>query len=87
MHLTERHRTHWRKNMRITLLLLAVWFLFTFVIPWFSRELNAIEFIGPLGFYLSAQGALLVYVLIVWYYARRMNRLDEEFGVQEGRDE
>lgn len=87
MQLTDRHRAHWRKNLRLTAVLLSVWFLLTFVIPWFASELNAFEFIGPLGFYLAAQGALIVYVLIVWYYAHRMNRLDEAFGVQEGRDD
>lgn len=87
MQLTERHRAHWRKNLRLTTVLLALWFLLTFVTPWFARELNAFEFIGPLGFYLAAQGALIIYVLIVWYYARRMNRLDAEYGVQEERDD
>lgn len=86
MSLTERQRIHWQKNLRLTVLLLVIWCLFTFVIPWFARELNTIDFIGPLGFYLTAQGALLVYVLIVWLYARRMNRLDAEYGVPEERD-
>jgi putative solute:sodium symporter small subunit len=86
MSLTERQRIHWQKNLRLTVLLLVIWCLFTFVIPWFARELNTIDFIGPLGFYLTAQGALLVYVLIVWFYARRMNRLDAEYGVPEERD-
>jgi putative solute:sodium symporter small subunit len=83
LQLTERHRTHWRMNRRLTLGLLAVWFVFTFVTSWFAPELNALEFIGPLGFYLAAQGALIVYVLIVWAYSKRMNRLDREYGVQE----
>lgn len=86
MSLTERQRIHWQKNLRLTVLLLVIWCLFTFVIPWFARELNTIDFIGPLGFYLTAQGALLVYVLLVWFYARRMNRLDAEYGVPEERD-
>jgi len=86
MSLTERQRIHWQKNLRLTVLLLVIWCLFTFVIPWFARELNTIDFIGPLGFYLTAQGALLVYVLIVWFYAHRMNRLDAEYGVPEERD-
>jgi putative solute:sodium symporter small subunit len=87
MRLTDRHRAHWRRNLRLTTVLLSVWFLLSFVTPWFARELNAFDFIGPLGFYLAAQGALIVYVLIVWYYAHRMNRLDEAFGVQEGGDD
>jgi putative solute:sodium symporter small subunit len=36
---------------------------------------------------MGAQGALIVYVLIVWYYARRMNELDRQYGVHETEDE
>ena len=58
--------------------------MFTFVAAFFARELNTITFLGfPLGFYNAAQGALIVYVLIIWYYARHMNRLDQEHGVAE----
>jgi len=48
------------------------------------RELNEINFIGPLGFYMSAQGSLIIYVAIIWYYAHYMNNLDQEYGVHEG---
>jgi putative solute:sodium symporter small subunit len=45
--------------------------------------LNEISFIGPLGFYMGAQGALIIYVAIIWYYAKYMNNLDQEYGVHE----
>lgn len=48
-----------------------------------SRELNEITFIGPLGFWFAAQGSLAIYVAVIVYYARTMNRLDDEYGVQE----
>ena len=54
---------------------------------WFARELNDIIFIGPLGFYMSAQGSLIIYVAIIWYYAHYMNNLDKEYGVHEGEDD
>jgi putative solute:sodium symporter small subunit len=79
-----RRATYWRRNLVLTLLLLAVWFVFTFLTSWYARELNGYELIGPLGFYLGAQGSLLVYVLIVWIYARRMERLDAQFESQCG---
>ncbi|MCX7962088.1 MAG: DUF4212 domain-containing protein [Burkholderiales bacterium] len=82
--LTEKHREYWRKNLAVTAVLMVIWFVFTFVQGWFARELNQITFFGwPLSFYLSAQGSLIVYVLIIWYYARYMNRLDHEYGVAE----
>lgn len=87
MNLTEKHKEYWAKNLRITGILLAIWFVSTFVVGWFSAELNSISFIGfPLGFYMSAQGSLIIYVLIIWYYARYMNRLDVEYNVHEEED-
>jgi len=84
MRLTGKHQEYWRKNLVLTGLLLTVWFLVTFVASYFARELNEIVIFGfPLGFYMGAQGALIVYVLIVWVYARTMNRLDKEYDVDE----
>ncbi len=87
MELTERHKAYWRKNLRITGLLLTIWFVVTFVFSFYARELNEIVILGfPLGFYFGAQGALIVYVLIIWYYARYMNNLDKEYDVDEGEE-
>ncbi len=87
MQLSERHRQYWRKNLRLTGILLAIWFVATFVVGWYARELQSIIFLGfPLSFYMAAQGALLIYVLLVGYYAWRMNRLDREYGVEEGEE-
>ena len=84
MELTEQHREYWRKNVRLTASLLAIWFVVTYVVGWFARDLNAITILGfPLGFYVGAQGALVVYVVLIFYYAKRMNQLDKEFGVAE----
>ena len=78
---------HWQKTRRLTLVLLLIWILVTFVLNWFARELNTLVIFGfPLGFYMGAQGALIVYVAIIWYYARYMNALDKEYGVHEGDD-
>lgn len=84
MQLTEKHKTYWDANLKMTGILLAIWFVATFVMGWFARELNEISFIGPLGFYMSAQGSLIIYVVIIWFYARYMNKLDKEYGVAEG---
>lgn len=87
MELTAKHKEYWRKNLVITGILLAIWFLVTFVEGWYARELNGITFLGwPLGFYMSAQGSLIVYVVIIGVYARYMNNLDKEYGVDEGED-
>jgi putative solute:sodium symporter small subunit len=88
MRLTEKHLEYWKRNLRITALLLLLWFIVTFVGSYFARELNTIVIVGfPLGFYLAAQGALIVYVVIILFYFRYMNNLDKEYGVHEGEDE
>lgn len=88
MQLTARHQEYWRKNLVVTAILLAIWFVVTFVEGWYARELNSLTFLGfPLGFYMSAQGSLIVYVVLIWVYARYMNNLDKVYDVDEGGDE
>ena len=87
MQLTEKHQEYWRKNLVITAILLFIWFVVTFVEAWFARELNQYSFLGfPLGFYMSAQGSLAIYVILIGTYAWYMNKLDIEYGVDEGDD-
>ena len=84
---TQKHKEYWQRNLRMTTFLLAVWFVVTFVVSFFARELSGLTIFGfPLGFYMGAQGALVIYVLIVWYYARYMNALDTEYNAHEGED-
>ena len=88
MQLTAKHHEYWNKNLVITGILLSIWFFTTFVVGWFSGELNSIVIAGfPLGFYMNAQGSLIIYVVIIWYYQHYMNNLDLEYGVHEGDDE
>lgn len=88
MQLTEKHNEYWRKNLVYTGILLFIWFLVTFVEAWYARELNGITFLGfPLGFYMSAQGSLAIYVAIIGVYAILMRKLDLEYNVDEGDSE
>jgi putative solute:sodium symporter small subunit len=85
MELTQKHEEYWRKNLVVTGLLLLVWFIVTFVEAWFARELANVTFFGfPLSFYMSAQGSLAIYVIIIGVYALIMRKLDLEYGVDEG---
>jgi putative solute:sodium symporter small subunit len=80
---TDHRRSYWQRNLRLTAGLLAVWFVVTFVLPFFARDLRFRFFGWPFSFWAAAQGALVVYLLLVCYYARAMNRLDHEHGVAE----
>ncbi len=80
---TERHQTYWRKNLKITAILLSIWFAATFVLGFFARSLNFTFFGWPFSFWVGAQGAPLVYLLIVAYYAHHMEKLDRQNGLAE----
>ena len=84
MQVSERTRTYWRRNLVLTAVLLSIWFVVTYVMAWFAPQLNQFHFFGfPLGYYMAAQGSLVIYVLLIAFYAWRMNRLDREYGVHE----
>lgn len=84
MKMEQRSREYWQKNLQVTLGLLLIWFVVTFVASYFARELNALVIFGfPLGFYMGAQGALVVYLLIVVFYAWYMKRLDHAYGMDD----
>ena len=87
MQISAKLQEYWRRNLNITAVLLVVWFVVTYVIGWFARDLSFNFFGWPFSFYMGAQGSLIIYVLIIWFYARYMNNLDREYGVEEGDDE
>jgi len=87
MQLTEKHQEYWSKTLRLTAVLLAIWFIVTYVVGFYARELSFNFFGWPFAFYMGAQGSLIIYVLIIWYYARSMNQMDKEFGVAEAEDD
>jgi putative solute:sodium symporter small subunit len=69
------------------MILLAIWFIVTFVIGFYAREFFSFNFFGwTFAFWTGAQGALVVYVIIIWFYARYMNALDQQYDVAEGED-
>jgi putative solute:sodium symporter small subunit len=75
---------HWRRTRSLMWLTLAIWFFFSFVIHFFVTPLNQIVFLGfPLGFYMAAQGSLIAFVVLLFWFAYRQNKIDEECGVEE----
>ena len=67
---------HWQFVRAVTLALLVVWFGVTFVATFFARQLDFIWFGWPFSYWMAAQGALLVYVVLIGAYAWAMSRLD-----------
>ncbi|MCA1856809.1 DUF4212 domain-containing protein [Massilia oculi] len=72
---------HWQATRRLTLVLLALWLCTSFGTVYFARELARFSLFGwPLSFYMAAQGASLVSLAIIAFYAWRMRRLDRMAG-------
>ena len=82
---SEKAQAYWRENISIIVKLLAVWFIFSFgtgII--FINELNAIEFSGvKLGYWFAQQGAIYVFVILIFVYVKVMTGIDEKYGVNE----
>ena len=75
---------HWAKTSSLMLLVLGIWFVAGFVVHIFAPSLNGIRILGfPLGFYMAAQGSLIIFVVALFWFGKRQNQIDEEFGVQE----
>ena len=80
-------RQYWQRNLCLTAILLSIWFVVTFVASYYARELDRLTLFGfPFGFYMGAQGALIIYALIIGFYAWYMDRLDRQFGAAENGD-
>ncbi|MEQ9405382.1 MAG: DUF4212 domain-containing protein [Cyclobacteriaceae bacterium] len=78
-------KKYWRRNIRILIVLLLIWFLGSFgAAILFAEELNRIRIGGfKLGFWFAQQGAIYIFILLIFIYVRLMNKLDKEFDVDE----
>lgn len=81
VHAPEANAAHWRKTRNLTMLVLVLWAFFALVIHWFATPLNEIIFLGfPLGYYMAAQGSLIIFVVLIFYQNWRQDAIDNEFG-------
>ena len=81
---THNGEGYWSKTMSLMYVMMGLWVFFGYIVHVFVKPLNAIVIAGfPLGFYMAAQGSLIVFVVMLFWWARRQNQIDEEFGVQE----
>ena len=75
---------HWDKTKSLMIITLALWFLFGYVIFMFGSSLNEGSFLGyPLAYYMCAQGSIIAFVVLIFWFANRQEKIDEEFGFQE----
>ena len=77
---------YWNKTRRLMFIMLGLWAFFGYIIHMFVVPLNkiVIPILGfPLGFYMAAQGSLIVFVVMLFMFARQQHKIDSEHGVAE----
>ncbi|AEM71946.1 putative solute symporter protein [Allomuricauda ruestringensis DSM 13258] len=76
---------YWRENLKYLVILLTIWFLVSYGAGiLFKDALNNIKIGGfKLGFWFAQQGAIYVFVILIFVYVRLMNKLDKKYGYNE----
>jgi putative solute:sodium symporter small subunit len=76
---------YWSRNLRLMTGLLVIWFVVSYGFGIILFEpLNAIKIGGyKLGFWFAQQGSMYIFLILIFFYANRMNKLDREFDVHE----
>lgn len=81
----ERYAGHFRENARLVVLLLIIWALVSYGAALIVKQLNEIQILSgfPLGYYMGSQGSLVVFVILIFVYAWRMDKIDKKYNVEE----
>ena len=76
---------YWAANIRLVTICLVIWALASFGFAILLRPLISGIAVGgtDLGFWFAQQGSILVFLVLIFFYAWRMNKIDEQFGVSE----
>jgi putative solute:sodium symporter small subunit len=78
-------KQYWKENNRYVTILLAIWFVASYVLGIFLAEpLNSVRIGGAkLGFWFAQQGSIYVFVALIFVYVNWMNKLDKKYDVEE----
>ena len=75
---------HWKRTRSLMIVHMIIWFIFSYVVHWFATDLNAITFNHfPLGFYMAAQGSLIIFVVQLFVFSWQQHKIDVECGMAE----
>jgi len=81
-------RAYWRANLKVIGVLMTLWagagLVFSVLLV---EPLNAIQFGGvPLGFWIAQQGAIFLFVILIFVYAFVMQRIDHQYHLDDDAD-
>ena len=75
---------HWAETRSLTTWILILWFIFSMVIFFFANSLNSFTFFGwPFGFYMAAQGSLVIFVVLIVVLNAKQEKIDDKYGLAE----
>ena len=79
------NQDYWKANIRLMLVLLAIWFTVSFGFGiLLVEQLNQIAFLGfKFGFWWAQQGSIYVFIGLIFYYTYKMKKIDRQFGVSD----
>jgi putative solute:sodium symporter small subunit len=78
--------SHWSATTRLMWIMLGIWVFFGYIIHMFVNQLNAITIPilkFPLGFYMAAQGSLIAFVVMLFVFAKKQDKIDRDHGYAE----
>ena len=77
----DKNKLYWKKNLNYLIVLLSIWFIVSFGFGiLLVNQLNLIEFFGfKLGFWFAQQGSIYIFVLLIFYYANRIGKIDDKY--------
>lgn len=76
---------YWKATIALLTKILIIWAVVSFGAGiLFAPLLNNIMLGGyPLGFWFAHQGSIYIFIVLIFYYAKKMNDLDIKFDVHE----
>ena len=75
---------HWAETRSLPTWILILWFVFSMGIFFFANSLNSITFFGwPFGFYMAAQGSLVIFVVLIVVLNAKQEKIDDKYGIAE----
>jgi putative solute:sodium symporter small subunit len=82
--MTPNTEQHWARTKSLMILMMGLWAFFSFFIHMFVTPLNAIKIAGfPLGFYMASQGSIVIFVIMLFWFAKAQDKIDRDCGVAE----
>ncbi|HPF46283.1 MAG: DUF4212 domain-containing protein [Alphaproteobacteria bacterium] len=81
-------KAYWKENVSLVLKLLTIWFIVSYGMGiLFVDYLDKFQFFGfPFGFWMAQQGSIYIFVLLIFIYVYKMNKLDKKYDVEESDD-